>query len=77
MVEELSLGLAPIVVTELYEALRALCQHGVAVLVTEQFQRFEEKYSDRWVVLERGTVLARGESEGTIGRPADPPSRHL
>jgi branched-chain amino acid transport system ATP-binding protein len=60
MVEELSLGLAPIVVTQLYEALRALCEQGLAVIVAEQFQRFEEEHSDRWVVLERGTVLASG-----------------
>ena len=60
MVEELSLGLAPVVVTRLYETLRTLCEHGLAVLVTEQFQRFEERYSDRWIVLERGTVVAPG-----------------
>jgi ABC-type branched-subunit amino acid transport system ATPase component len=37
-----------------------LCEQGLAVIVAEQFQRFEEEYSDRWVVLERGAVLARG-----------------
>jgi ABC-type branched-subunit amino acid transport system ATPase component len=61
MVEELSLGLAPVVVTHLYTALRTLCENGLAVLVSEQFQRFEEQYSDRWVVLERGTVVASGD----------------
>ena len=60
MVEELSLGLAPVVVTQLYLTLRSLCEQGLAVLVTEQFQRFEEQYSDRWIVLERGTVVAPG-----------------
>jgi branched-chain amino acid transport system ATP-binding protein len=63
MVEELSLGLAPVVVSHLYVALRALCERGLAVLVAEQFHRFEEKYSDRWVVLERGTVLAGGNRD--------------
>ena len=58
MVEELSLGLAPVVVTRLYETLRTLCEQGLAVLVTEQFQCFEEQHSDRWIVLERGTVVA-------------------
>ena len=61
MVEELSLGLAPVIVTHLYTALRALCERGLAVLVSEQFQRFEEQYSDRWIVLERGTVVASGD----------------
>jgi branched-chain amino acid transport system ATP-binding protein len=60
MVEELSLGLAPIIVTGLYEALRARCEDGLAVLVAEQFQRYEAKWSDRWIVLERGTVRATG-----------------
>ena len=63
MVEELSLGLAPVIISHLYTALRALCARGLAVLVSEQFQRFEEKYSDRWVVLERGTVAAAGTKE--------------
>jgi len=58
MAEELSLGLAPIVVTHLYAALRALCERGLAVIVSEQFQRLEEEYTDRWIVLERGTVVA-------------------
>ena len=41
-------------------ALRALCERGLTILVTEQFQRFEAQYSDRWLVLERGTVVAAG-----------------
>jgi ABC-type branched-subunit amino acid transport system ATPase component len=61
MVEELSLGLAPVVVTHLYRALRTLSESGLAVIVSEQFQRFEEQYSDRWIVLERGTILAGGD----------------
>jgi ABC-type branched-subunit amino acid transport system ATPase component len=59
MVEELSLGLAPLAVTHLYEALRALCAGGLAVLVAEQSHRFEARYSDGWIVLERGTVTKR------------------
>ncbi|MGH9000125.1 MAG: ABC transporter ATP-binding protein [Acidimicrobiia bacterium] len=61
MVEEISLGLAPVIVTHLYGALRALCEQGMAILVAEQFQRFEAQYSDRWLVLERGTVVASGD----------------
>jgi branched-chain amino acid transport system ATP-binding protein len=61
MVEEISLGLAPIVVNHLYVALRTLCERGLIVLVSEQFQRFETRYSDRWIVLERGTIVASGD----------------
>jgi ABC-type branched-subunit amino acid transport system ATPase component len=60
LVDEPSIGLAPVVVEELYEAFRALCHQGVAVIVAEQFQRFEDRWSDRWLVLERGTVVATG-----------------
>jgi branched-chain amino acid transport system ATP-binding protein len=60
LVDELSLGLAPVIVSQLYTALRALCERGLAVLVAEQFQRFEARYFDRWVVLERGTIVAAG-----------------
>lgn len=63
MVDELSLGLSPLIVTELYAALRALCERGLAVLVAEQFQRFDGEASDQWVVLERGGVVATGGRE--------------
>lgn len=33
---------------------------GLAVVIAEQFQRFEPKYSDRWIVLQRGTIQATG-----------------
>jgi branched-chain amino acid transport system ATP-binding protein len=64
LVEEPSLGLAPLIVSRLYQALRAMCARGLAVVIAEQFQRFEPKYSNRWIVLERGTIQATGSEWG-------------
>ncbi len=57
LVEEPSQGLAPIVVDELYEALRRIADSGVAVLVAEQFQQVREDESDRILLIDKGTVV--------------------
>src|SRR5207249_9243330 len=58
MLDELSIGLSPLVVSEVFLALRRLCASGLAVLIAEQFQRFEPNHVYRWVVPERGAVVA-------------------
>ena len=54
LVDELSLGLAPIVVERLYGALRELCSRGLAVIVVEQSHHLVAGFSDRQVVLDKG-----------------------
>ena len=57
LVEEPSQGLAPIVVDDLYDALRTIANAGVAVLVAEQFQQVREDASDRILLIDKGTVV--------------------
>jgi branched-chain amino acid transport system ATP-binding protein len=56
LVDELSLGLAPIVVERLYGALRELCSRGLAVIVVEQSHHLVSEFSDRHVVLDKGRL---------------------
>jgi branched-chain amino acid transport system ATP-binding protein len=56
LVDELSLGLAPIVVERLYGALRELCSRGLAVIVVEQSHHLVNEFSDRHVVLDKGRL---------------------
>jgi len=57
LVDELSLGLAPIVVERLYGALRDLCSRGLAVIVVEQSHQLVAGFSDRQLVLDQGRFV--------------------
>jgi ABC-type branched-subunit amino acid transport system ATPase component len=61
LVDELSLGLAPIIVTRLLEALRSQADAGVGVLLIEQHVHSALRYGDRAYFLRRGEVAFEGE----------------
>ncbi|MBK5289481.1 MAG: ABC transporter ATP-binding protein [Acidimicrobiia bacterium] len=58
--DELSLGLAPIVVDEVYEHLAAIRGAGTAILLVEQYVGHALAISDAVVVLNHGAVVHRG-----------------
>jgi branched-chain amino acid transport system ATP-binding protein len=62
VVDELSLGLAPIVVASLADHLRRLNTTGLAVLLIEQNARLALRLCSRGYVLESGRVAAEGSS---------------
>jgi branched-chain amino acid transport system ATP-binding protein len=62
VVDELSMGLAPVVVTRLLEAIRrAADELGTAVLMVEQQAIRALEYADRWYLLSGGVVSAHGD----------------
>jgi branched-chain amino acid transport system ATP-binding protein len=62
--DELSLGLAPLIVQQLFELLRVLNEEdGVSVLVIEQNARLALKYSSYCYAFELGRVALEGPSE--------------
>lgn len=60
LVDEISFGLAPIVVKRMFRLLKAASQRGVAVLLVEQFAALALEIADRAYVLRRGTVAMEG-----------------
>jgi len=64
MVDEISLGLAPVVVRRLVPVVRVLARRGVGVLMVEQFATIALRVADRAVVLDRGEVVYEGEPAG-------------
>ena len=64
LVDELSMGLAPIVVGDLYEAVAEIAHTGVSVLVVEQFATIGLRVAAHAYVMAHGTVLYDGPAAG-------------
>ena len=60
LLDELSLGLAPIVVAELYEKVRELASGGLSILLVEQFARTALPIADSAAVVLQGSSPTRG-----------------
>lgn len=60
MLDEMSMGLAPAIVEELFGVVRRLKERGIAVLLVEQFVGQAMTVADQVVVLEQGSVVAHG-----------------
>jgi branched-chain amino acid transport system ATP-binding protein len=66
--DELSLGLAPKIVTRLLRAVRDAAASGVAVLLVEQHVRQALRISDRGYVMRRGRVELDGDARDLLAR---------
>jgi branched-chain amino acid transport system ATP-binding protein len=64
LVDELSMGLAPIVVGDLYEAVAHVAATGVSVLVVEQFATVGLKFAAYAYVMQHGVITYAGPSKG-------------
>lgn len=62
LIDEMSLGLAPIVVNELFNILKDIRQAGVTVLFVEQNVRKSIQEADRAYILENGKIVLCGDS---------------
>ena len=60
MLDEPSLGLAPIVVREIFDIIRTVNQQGITVLLNEQNANMALKVADYAYVLETGTLTLSG-----------------
>ncbi|HJX13977.1 MAG TPA: ABC transporter ATP-binding protein [Dehalococcoidales bacterium] len=58
--DELSLGLSPIIINELYRVLREIRARGITVILVEQNVRRSLKEADRAYILECGRVVLSG-----------------
>ena len=70
--DELSLGLAPIIVDEIYETLQRLRAEGTSLLIVEQHVTHALRLCDRVAVLEHGCITWTGSTAD-----ADGVTRHL
>jgi ABC-type branched-subunit amino acid transport system ATPase component/predicted MFS family arabinose efflux permease len=68
MIDELSLGLAPIVVQELIEVVKRLKREGVTMIIVEQSLNVAAAIADRAVFMEKGQVRFEGAISDLIER---------
>ena len=64
LIDELSMGLAPMVVAELYRAVAAVAAAGVGVLVVEQFATVGLQFATNAYVMAHGVITYAGPSDG-------------
>jgi len=67
LLDEPSLGLAPAVVDQMFETIRAIHAEGVAILLVEQNVARALEIADRAYVLEEGRIVAEGTPATLLG----------
>jgi len=63
MLDEPSSGLAPLLMKELFEVIKALREQGTTILLVEQNTKQALEIADRAYVLENGRITLQGKSE--------------
>jgi branched-chain amino acid transport system ATP-binding protein len=66
LLDEPSLGLAPLIVAQIFEIVKKLNQEGMTVLLVEQNARMALKVSHRAYVLETGTIIMHDKAENLL-----------
>jgi len=69
LLDEPSMGLAPLMVERIFEVIRAIAAEGVTLLLVEQNARLALEVSQRAYVLEGGEVSLSGEAASLLGNP--------
>ena len=69
MLDEPSLGLAPLIVRDIFRVIAGLRETGVSILLVEQNARAALQVADYGYVLETGEIVLAGPSEELISNP--------
>jgi branched-chain amino acid transport system ATP-binding protein len=69
LADELSFGLAPVIVARLVPVITRLAESGVGVLLIEQFTHIALKIAHHAYVMERGRIRFSGEPRGLVNNP--------
>ena len=69
LLDEPSMGLAPLLMLSMFDALREINQAGTSILLVEQNARLALKFAQRGYVLENGELVMSGDSKGLLENP--------
>jgi branched-chain amino acid transport system ATP-binding protein len=70
MIDEMSLGLAPVVVEQLMDVLEEIRKEGVTILLVEQDIHLALSAADRGYVMDTGSIVRTGSAKDLIDDPA-------
>ena len=70
LLDEPSMGLAPVLVDFIFETIRTLHDEGTTILLVEQNAQQALSRSDRAYILETGEVVTTGEGKALLADPA-------
>ena len=69
LLDEPSLGLAPLIIVEIFRSIRALRDQGLTILLVEQMANQALAVADRGYVLETGRITAEGRGRDLLEDP--------
>ena len=69
LLDEPSMGLAPLMMKSVFDALRDINQEGTTILLVEQNARMALQFAKRGYVLENGNVVLEGASKDLLDNP--------
>ena len=69
LLDEPSMGLAPLLMMSMFDALKEINQEGTTILLVEQNARLALKFAQRGYVLESGHLVLEGSSEDLLENP--------
>lgn len=69
LLDEPSMGLAPVVVSELFEKIAEINRTGMTILLVEQNAKIALRYSNYAYILEQGHIILEGNSKDLIHDP--------
>jgi branched-chain amino acid transport system ATP-binding protein len=69
LLDEPSLGLAPVIVQEMFKAIRGINAQGTSVLLVEQNVVMAMQLARRAYVMEEGCIVAEGQASELLSRP--------
>ncbi len=69
LLDEPSMGLAPLMVAKIFEVVRRISSEGVTILLVEQNARMALEAARRGYVMESGTIALAGEAKALLADP--------
>jgi branched-chain amino acid transport system ATP-binding protein len=69
LLDEPSMGLAPIMVEKIFEVVRAVSQQGVTILLVEQNAKLALEAADRGYVMDSGLITISGNAKDLLDDP--------
>jgi len=69
LLDEPSMGLAPLMVEKIFEIVADIARQGVTILLVEQNARLALEFASRGYVMESGTISLAGEAKALLADP--------